>query len=89
METPLLNQDIAFRSKEINNEGKKNISKLELIEEIIQTNLFLDNKLRYKVYIFLEKNQFQIKAFFDYNINEIYDKINQLNIKIEKKKYNY
>ena len=52
---------------------------MELIEELIQANLFLDNTLKYKGYIFLEKIQSQIKAFFDYNINEIYDEINQLN----------
>ena len=52
---------------------------MELIKVLIQANLFLDNTLKYKGYIFLEKIQFQIKAFFDYNINEIYDEINQLN----------
>ena len=63
METTILNQNKSFISKEINNEGKKYICRIELIEELIQINLFLDNKLKYKGYIFLEKNSKSNKSF--------------------------
>ena len=79
METIIINQNKSFMSKEINSEGQKYICRIELIEELIQINLFLDNNLEYKGYIFLEKIQSQTKDFFDYNTNEIYDEINQLN----------
>ena len=79
METPFINPNMPFKPKEINYEGKKFICKIELIEQLIQINLFLDNKLKYKGYIFLEKIQTQIKAFFYYNLHEIYVEINQLN----------
>ena len=79
METQFINADKSFISKEINNDGKNYICKIGLFEELIKINLFLDDELKYKGYIFLEKIQTQIKAFFDYNIYEIYDEINQLN----------
>ena len=61
-------------------EGIKYICKIEIIEEeIINIKIYLDNKLKYKGNIFLEKIQIQIKTFFDYNINEIFEEINKLN----------
>ena len=79
METPFKLPKALIKSIEIINEGKKYICKIELIEELMKTNIFLDNKLIYKGNIFLEKIQFQIKAFFDYNLYEIFEEINQLN----------
>ena len=80
MEIPFITPDISsLKSFEINNEGKKYICKIELMEELIQAYLFSDNKIKYKGNIFLEKIQSQIKAFFDFNINEIFEEINQLN----------
>ena len=79
MEAPFITLENPLKSIEINNEGNKYTCKIELIGELIQTNLFLDNKLKFKGNIFLEKIQSQIKAFFDYNINEIFEEINQLN----------
>ena len=81
METPFIEQNPLFSSKsiEIINEGKKYICKFEIIEELLYINLFLEKKLKYKGNIFLEKIQSQIKAFFDYNINEIFEEISQLN----------
>ena len=62
---------------DIEDEGIKYICKIELIEEeIINIKVYLDNNLKYKGNIFLEKIQIQIKAFFDYNINVIFEEIN-------------
>jgi len=64
---------------EIQFEGVKYICKIKIIEdELININIYLDNKLKYKGYIFLEKIQIQIKAFLDYNISEIFEEINKL-----------
>ena len=79
MEATFITPEASLISIIIFNEGKKYICKIWLIEELIQAQLFLDNHLKYKGNIFLEKIQSQIKAFFDYNIYEIYDEINQLN----------
>jgi len=60
-------------------EGIIYMCKIELKEEeIININIYLDNKLKYLGNIFLEKIQIQIKAFLDYNINEIFEEINKL-----------
>jgi hypothetical protein len=64
---------------ELENEGQKYTCNIQIIDGLIQTNLYLEDKLKYRGNIFLEKIQCQIKAFFDYNINEIFDEINQLN----------
>ena len=79
MEEPILEPDIQLKSIEIYYEGQKYICKIAIIEEILQTNIFLEDTLKYKGNTFLEKIQFQIKAFFDYNINEIFEEINKLN----------
>ena len=85
--------DISLDSIEIIDEEKKYICKIELIDDnFIQANIFLNNELKYKGDIFLDKIQSQIKAFLDYNINEIYEEIKQLNfnnfsLKKEKNKY--
>ena len=78
MEAPCIIPDAFLKSIEINKDGKKYICQIEIIDELIQTNIFLDNKLNYKGNIFLEKIQFQIKAFFDYSIYEIFEEIRQL-----------
>ena len=78
MEFPLITPDISLKTIEIMNEGKIYACKIEIIEELIHINLLLDNKLKYKGKIFLEKIQSQIKTFLDYNINEIFEEINQL-----------
>ena len=65
---------------EIEYEGRIYICKIEIIdEELININIYLDNKLKYKGNIYLENIQIQIKAFLDYNINEIFEEINKLN----------
>ena len=69
----------SLKSLEIEIDGQKYTCKIQIINELMQSNIYLDNKLKYTGNIFLEKIQFQIKAFFDYNINEIFDEINQLN----------
>ena len=77
---------------ELNNEGKNFICKIELIKEQILANLYLDRKLIYQGKIYLEQIQLQIKAFLDFNINQIFNEINQLNPKsfsISKEKNKY
>ena len=65
---------------EIEYEGRIYICKIEIIdEELININIYLDNKIKYKGNIYLEKIQIQIKTFLDYNINEIYEEIKKLN----------
>jgi len=65
---------------DIEYEGIKYICKIKIIEEeLININIYLDNELKYKGNIFLEKIQMQIKTFLDYNINEIFEEINKLN----------
>ena len=79
METPITLPDKQLRSIEIINEGQKYICKIDIIGDLIQANIFLDTTLKFKGNIFLEKIQSQIKTFFDYNLNEIFEEINQLN----------
>ena len=68
------------KSIEIEYEGRIYICKIEIIdEELININIYLDNKLKYKGNIYLENIQIQIKTFLDYNINEIFEEINKLN----------
>ena len=78
MET--INQSSLIKLVEIQHEGIKYICKIKIIEEdLINISIYLDNKLKYRGNIFLEKIQSQIKAFFDYNISAIFEEINQLN----------
>ena len=79
MEAPCITPENPIRSIEINNEGKKYYCTIEMIDELIEANIFLDKKLKFKGNIFLEKIQSQIKTFLDYNIYEIFEEINQLN----------
>ena len=75
----VINSSSLIKLINIEYEGIKYICKIEIIEEeLINVNIFLDNKLKYKGNIFLEKIQIQIKTFFDYNINEIFEEIKQL-----------
>ena len=57
----------------------KYICKIKIIEEeLINVNIYLNNELKYKGNILLDKIQIQIKAFLDFNINEIFEEIKQL-----------
>jgi len=73
--------------------GIKYICKIELIEEeLINIQVYLDKNLKYNANIFLENIQNQIKAFLDYNINEIFEEIinldnNKFSIIKENNKY--
>ena len=69
---------VSLKTVEINYEDKKYICKIQTLEELINVHIFLDNELKYNGNIFLEKIQVQIKAFFDYELSEIFDEINQL-----------
>ena len=79
MKKNLIRPDASLEPLEINIEENKYICKIQIIDELIYTNIILYNKVKYKGRIFLEKIQSQIKAFFDYNIYEIFEEINHLN----------
>ena len=79
MDSTLFTQNENIKVVELNNEEKKYICRIQIIDELISVNIILVNELKYKGYIFLEKIQTQIKAFFDYNINEIFEEITKLN----------
>jgi len=75
-----LNLSSLIKIVEIEHEGLKYICKIKILDEdLINISIYSDNKLKYRGNIFLEKIQSQIKAFFDYNITEIFEEINQLN----------
>ena len=75
-----LNSSTLIKLIEIEHEGIKYICKIKIIEgDLISIGIYSDNKLKYRGNIFLEKIQLQIKTFFDYNITEVFEEINQLN----------
>ena len=75
-----ISNTILIKSVNIEYEGRIYICKIDILdEELININIYLDNKLKYKGNIILEKIQIQIKAFLDYNINELFEEINKLN----------
>jgi len=75
-----INQLSLIKLINIKYEGIKYICQIKIIEEeLININIFSDNKLRYKGNILLDKIQIQIKTFLDYTINEIFEEINKLN----------
>ena len=70
--------------KEDENEYKYQI---QIIRNFIQVSLYLDNKLKYEGNISLQNIQNQIFLFYNNNINEIFEEINNLskdNFKIRK-----
>jgi len=75
----ILNSSLT-KSVNIEYEGRIYICKIDIKnEELININIYLDNRLKYKGNICLEKIQIKIKTFLDYNINEIFEEINKLN----------
>jgi len=75
-----LNQSSLIKLIDMEYEGIQYICKIKIVEEdLINISLYSDNKLKYRGNIFLEKIQSQIKAFFEYNIIEVFEEINQLN----------
>ena len=75
-----LNPSSLIKLIHIEYEGIKYICKVKIIEEdLINISIYSDNILKYRGNIFLEKIQSQIKTFFDYNITEVFEEINQLN----------
>ena len=65
---------------EIKFEEQKYICKIQITDdESIDVSIFLLNSLVYKGNIHLESIKMQIGNFYDYNINEIYEEIYQLN----------
>ena len=90
MESSKIN--ISLKSIEIENEGNKYLCKIQLINEILNISLYLNNNiLKYEGNITINKIQNQIRAFDEYNVNEIFEEINILNnnnFKIIKEKNN-
>lgn len=81
METICLSSEkteLKIRAIEIDYEGRKFICKIAIDGPFIKAKVYLDNKLKFKGCSFLEKIQFQIKAFLDYNLNDVYSEINKL-----------
>ena len=77
--------NISLKSVELENEGNKYICKIQLINQILNISLYLNNNiLKYEGNITLNKIQHQIRAFDEYNINEIFEEIKILNIIILK-----
>jgi len=74
------NLNISLKSIELENEGNKYICKIQLINEILNISLYLNNNiLKYEGNITINKIQNQIRAFDEYNIDEIFEEINILN----------
>ena len=78
-----INRSSLIKLIEIKHEGIKYVCKIKIIEEdLINISIYLDNELKYQGNIFLEKIQAQVKTFIDYNITEIFEEINHLNINL-------
>ena len=62
-------------------EGENNYKcQIQIIKNFLQVSIYLDNKLKYEGNISLQKIQNQVILFSYYNINEIYEEINLLNV---------
>ena len=62
------------------NEGRNNYKcQIQTIKDFLQVSLFIGEIIKQEGTIHLSKIQNQISAFYDYNINEIFEEINLLN----------
>ena len=75
----ILNSSLT-KSVNIEYEGRIYICKIDIKDkELININIYLNNELKCKGNICLEKILLQIKTFLDYNINKIFEEILKLN----------
>ena len=79
MEAPLATLSPLTKTLKLEYENQKFICKIQTIEDSLDVSLFLNNTLKYKGYISLNLIKEQIHAFFDYDINGVFDEIMLLN----------
>ena len=72
--------NIRIKTLEINNEGNKYKCELQIIKNFIVVSLYINNEIKYEGNISLPRIQIQISTFINYNINDIFEEINILNI---------
>ena len=72
--------NIRIKSLEINNEGNIYKCQIQIIKNFIVVSIYLNNELKYEGNISLPRIQIQITTFINYNIKEIFEEINRLNV---------
>ena len=72
--------NIRIKTLEINNEGNKYKCELQIIKNFLVVSLYINNEIKYEGNISLPRIQIQISTFINYNINDIFEEINILNI---------
>ena len=72
--------NLSIKTLEINNEGNKYKCQIQIIKNFIVVSIYLNNELKYEGNISLPRIQIQITTFINYNIKEIFEEINRLNI---------
>ena len=72
--------NIRIKTLGINNEGNKYKCELQIIKNFIVVSLYINNKIKYEGNISLPRIQIQISTFINYNIKEIFEEINRLNV---------
>ena len=72
--------NIRIKTIEINNEGNKYKCQIQIIKNFIVVSLYINNEIKYEGNISLPRIQIQISTFINYNINDIFEEINILNI---------
>ena len=77
MEAPIYTQNFFIKNVEIDFEWMKYYCKIQTIKDFIVVSL--ESKVKYEGYIHISKIQNQIVAFYDCNINKIFEEINLLN----------
>ena len=72
--------NLSIKSLEINNEGNIYKCQIQIIKNFIVVSIYLNNELKYEGNISLPRIQIQITTFINYNIKEIFEEINRLNV---------
>ena len=72
--------NLSIKSLEINNEGNKYKCQIQIIKNFIVVSIYLNHELKYEGNISLPRIQIEITTFINYNIKEIFEEINRLNI---------
>ena len=76
----IITPNMKMKTLEINNEGNKYKCQLQIIKNFIVVSLYINNEIKYEGNISLPRIQIQISTFINYNINDIFEEINILNI---------
>ena len=72
--------NLSIKSLEINNEGNIYKCQIQIIKNFIVVSIYLNNELKYEGNISLPRIQIEITTFINYNIKEIFEEINRLNV---------